>query len=185
MGFRPASVTIPGVGPLVRTITFSEIGVEVSYVLSGTPGTPFLHAVHALLDVGPVARLAIPAVSSVVVLDPEPHRQPWPSGLNRLGPDDGTATCALIEGCRKAMVVDGNDALQFEWSAPGHDELCSLLLWRNLGGWPAGSPYRSIGIEPMVGRAADLSVANLADCARIGPDGRHGWHVRLSAFERG
>ena len=91
MGFRPASVTIPGVGPLVRTITFSEIGVEVSYVLS----------------------------------------------------------------------------------------------WRNLGGWPAGSPYRSIGIEPMVGRAADLSVADLADCARIGPDGRHGWHVRLSAFERG
>ena len=180
----PASVIIPGVGSLVRTITSSENAVEVHYVLAGRPGTPFLHAVHALLDVGPAARLMIPAVSSVLVLDPEPHRQPWPSGLDRLGPDDGTATCALIEGCRRATVVEGDDALTFEWSAPGNDGLCSLLLWRNLGGWPAGSPYRSIGIEPMVGRAADLSAADLADCARIGPDGRHVWHLRLSAFQR-
>ena len=180
----PASVTIPEVGRLVRTITSGESAVEVRYVLSGIPGTPFLHAVHALLDVGPAARLVIAAVSSVLVLDPEPHRQPWPSGLDRLGPDDGTATCALVEGCRKATVVDGDDALMFAWSAPGYDELCSLMLWRNLGGWPAGSPYRSIGIEPMVGRAADLSVADLADCARIGPDGRHIWHLRLSALER-
>lgn len=181
---NPASVNVPEVGRLVRTITSSEDAVELRYVLSGKPGTPFLHAAHALLDVGPAARLVIPAVRSVVVLDPEPRRQPWSSGLDRLGPDDGTATCALIEHCRKATVVDGGDALSLAWSAPGHDEQCSLLLWRNLGGWPAGSPYRSIGIEPMVGRAADLSVADLADCAQIGPDGRHVWRLRLSARER-
>ena len=71
------------------------------------------------------------------------------------------------------MVVDGDDALSFAWTAPGHDKLCSLLLWRNLRGWPPESPYRSIGIEPMVGRAADLGSADPADVARIGPDGRH------------
>jgi len=180
----PASVELPGVGRLTRTISTTDDSVEVRYVLSGAPGTPFLHAVHALLDVGPEAHVVVPGATSMVVLDPQPQRLAWPSGLDQLGPDDGTATCALLPGCREVMVVDGDDALSFAWTAPGHDDLCSLLLWRNLRGWPAESPYRSIGIEPMVGRAADLSSAEPGEVARIGSGGQCRWHVRISAFER-
>ncbi len=183
-GGTPASVELDGVGRLTRTIRTTEEALEVSYALTGLPGTPFLHAVHALLDVGPAARLLLPAVRSMVVLDPLPHSLPWPSGLDRLGPDDGTATCALLQGCREVMVVDSDQALSFAWAAPPTDELCSLLLWRNLKGWPAESPYRSIGIEPMVGRAADLSSADPGDVARIGPDGQWAWHLRIRALER-
>lgn len=181
---HPASVDLPGVGRLTRVITCSDGAVEVDYALSGRPGTPFLHAVHALLDVGPAARLVVPGATSVLVLDPEPHRLTWPSGLDLLGPDDGTAICGLLEDCHEATVVDGDDAVTFSWAAPGHDDLCSLLLWRNLGGWPVGAPYRSIGVEPMVGRAAELSTAGPRDCARIGADGHHAWQVRLTARER-
>jgi len=119
----------------------------------------------------------------MVVLDPEPQALPWPSGLDRLGPDDGTATCALLSGCREALVVDGDDALSFNWTAPGHDELCSLMVWRNLRGWPADAPYRSIAIEPMVGRAAELAGAAPADVARIAADGSHVWNLQVAALE--
>ena len=180
----PAAVELPGVGRLTRTINTSEEAVEVGYVLAGAPGTPFLHAVHALLDVGPDARVLVSDVSSMVVLDPQPHVLPWPSGLDRLGPDDGTAVCALLPGCREVVVVNGDHALSLTWTAPGHEEWCSLLLWRNLRGWPADAPYRSIGIEPMIGRAADLSSADPDDAARIGPDGQCNWQLRVSALER-
>jgi hypothetical protein len=180
----PASVDLPGVGRLTRAIGTTGRGVEVGYELEGAPGTPFLHAVHALLDVGPNAHITVPEATSMTVLDPEPHLLPWPSGLDRLGPDDGTATCALLTGCREVLVVDGDDALSLTWSAPGRDELCSLLLWRNLRGWPVEAPYRSIGVEPMVGRAADLGSAGAGDVARIGPDGRHVWNLTLVALER-
>lgn len=183
-GKDPASVELPGVGRLTRTVSAGDEGIELGYALVGAPGTPFLHAVHALLEVGPTAHLEVPEATTMLVLDPEPLVLPWPSGLDRLGPDDGTATCALLAGCREVLVVDGDQALRFAWTAPGHDELCSLLVWRNLRGWPAEAPYRSIGIEPMVGRAADLGDADSADVARIGRDGTHVWNLRVAALEK-
>src|SRR5512141_877759 len=68
-----------------------------------TGGTPFLRAVHALLEVGPTARIEVPGVETMLVLDPEPRVLRWPSGLDLLGPDDGTATCALLAGCREVL----------------------------------------------------------------------------------
>lgn len=180
----PASVDLPDVGRLTRTIRATADGVDLRYTLVGVPGTRFLHAVHALLDVGPTAHIEVPEVTSTVVLDPERRVVAWPSGLDRLGPDDGTATCALLSGCREVLVVDGDDALGFAWTAPGQDDLCSLMVWRNLRGWPTSAPYRSIGVEPMVGRAADLAGADPADAARIGPNGSHVWTLRVVALER-
>ncbi|HET7723122.1 MAG TPA: hypothetical protein VFK68_00675 [Propionibacteriaceae bacterium] len=176
-------VELPGLGRLHRTVTTGD-QVDVAYVLTGVPGTPFVHAVHALLELGPEARLEAEQPSSVVVLDPYPHERPWPSGLDRLGPDDGTATCAVLQGCRHATVVDGDDALELSWSALGHDDLCSLVLWRNLRGWPADAPYRSVGIEPLMGRAADLGTADPGDVMRIGQDGSVRWHLTVRARER-
>ena len=61
-------------------------------------------------------------------------------------------------------------------------EHSSLLLWRNLRGWPEAGPYRSIGIEPMLGRAADWQTADDDELARIGSAGRVGWTLRLEAL---
>ena len=84
----------------------------------------------------------------------------------RLGPGRAASTrldrttelpYAHYRGCREATVVDGDHALTFTWNSTSGPDLCSLLLWRNLRGWPAPTPYRSIGIEPLVGRVADLA----------------------------
>lgn len=179
---RDAAVDVPGVGRLVRTIGTGP-ALDIGYRIDGTPGTRFLHALHALLAVTDRAVLELPDAGRMIVLDdPHPDRR-WPAGLDRLGPDDGTAVCAIVPGVRRAVIIDGDDRtqdrLELEWECPEAPELCSLMLWRNLRGWPAQSPYRSIGIEPMVGRAAELATASPDDCPVIGPSGTFGWSVQV------
>ncbi len=180
-----ACVQVAGIGTLTRRARPAGDALRLDYTIEGAPGTGFLHAVHALLEVGPRARLEVPGAPVAVVLDPTPVQQTWPAGgLDRLGPDDGTAVCALLPGCRAATVVDGDDALRLEWDAPAQPGSCSLLLWRNLGGWPSGRPYRSIGVEPMVGRAADLATAAPDEVARVDGSGSFGWTLRITALRR-
>lgn len=154
--------------------------LEVHYEVTGPPGTRFLHAVHALLELRPDARIEVPEARLMTVLDPSEVVRPWPSGMDRLGPDDGTAVCVLIPGVHAATVVDGDRAVRLAWNAPDRSDLCSLLLWRNLRGWPETGPYRSIGVEPLIGRAADLSTAAPADCAMVPESGRFDWTLTLT-----
>ncbi len=178
-----ARVELPELGRLERRISRGT-DLRVDYRFTAPPGTPFLHAVHALLDLTPDAVLTVPDARTMIILDGEDRPGSWPGGLDRLGPDDGSAICALLPGCRDATVIDGDHSLRFGWDAPGRSDLCSLMLWRNLGGWPAARPYRSIGIEPMIGRAADLSAAYPNDCVRVGASGQVDWTLSVTASLR-
>lgn len=177
----PARVEVPGQGVLSRAVQPAADSLRIDYVVIGRPGTPFLHAVHMLLDLSERARLQVDGVQRALVLDPETHWVRWPGGLDRLGPDDGTAVCALLPGCRSVTVLDGDHALDLAWTAGGQDEWCSLLLWRNLRGYPPDAPYRSVGIEPMVGRAADL---RSGDCPHLDDAGRFAWRLTLRSRRR-
>ena len=174
-------VAVPGLGALRRAIKGSDT-VEVEYEVSGRPGLGFLHALHLLLDVGPDARLVVPGTPVARDLDDDGPARPWPDGLDRLGPDDGSAVCVLLADTASVTVVDGRHALRLSWSSqhqPGH---CALLLWRNLRGWPEQQPYRSIGVEPLLGRAADHRMAAANELARVGPAGVTRWNVAIEAF---
>ncbi len=174
-------------GVLRRTIRETDGVVTVDYLVTGPPGATFLHAVHALLELSPQARLVIHGDVDAVVLDePVPgdtKPMSWPSGLDRLGPDDGSATCAILRGCSVADVVDGEDRLSMNWSADDPSR-CSLMLWRNLSGWPVGAPYSSIGIEPMVGRVADWDHGRVHDLAQLGAGGTFVWSLSMTAARR-
>lgn len=173
-----AAVDVPGVATLRRNLA-TGAQLRIDYRIEGAPETRFLHALHALLALREDAVLELPEARTMIVLDqPQPQRR-WPSGLDRLGPDDGTAICAVLPRVRQVVITDGADRLQLDWDCPEAPELCSLMLWRNLCGWPEGAPYRSIGIEPMVGRAADLGGADPDSCAVIGPSGRFHWSVTV------
>jgi hypothetical protein len=174
-----AAVDVPSVGRLSRRIS-GDSPVVIRYEVTGPPATSFLHAVHALLDVGPQARLILPHAKTFTVLDDDAPPRAWPSGVDTLGPDDGTAVCALVRECREATVVDGEHALTFSWDSTSDPSLCSLLLWRNLCGWPAPAPYRSIGVEPMIGRVADLAHGEPPDRANTDAEGRFRWSLTIS-----
>lgn len=160
---------------------------RVDYAISGAAGASFVHAVHALLDLSLDARLVPAGAFEMVVLDePLPGdvtARPWSSGLDSLGPEDGSATCAILLGCSGAEVVDGDDRLSLRWSSDD-PRLCSLIVWRNLAGWPVGAPYRSIGIEPLIGRAADLAAAGPAERAYLPPGGVFRWSLTVTASRR-
>ncbi len=155
----------------------SDGTLTADYTITGRPHAPFVHAVDALLDVSPAARLEAPGVHTAYLVD-QHSMVVWPAGLDCLGPDDGTAVAGVLPGCAAVTVVDGPDGLAFTW----HAEPSSLLLWRNLRGWPDGGPYRSIGIEPMVGSAADLHDPGPGAPARLGPDGVLRWRLTVRAW---
>ncbi len=182
-----AAGTGPVRGRLRRTLTVGDGPLRADYLITGPAGASFVHAVHALLEVSSEAQVEPVGPVDAVVLDEHvpgrSHPITWPSGLDRLGPDDGTAVCVLLRGCRGVRVVDEDHRLDLTWSSDA-PERCSLLLWRNLRGWPPGDPYRSIGVEPMVGRSAELGSARAEDRVILPADGRFGWSLTVRAARR-
>nr|WP_211247810.1 hypothetical protein [Cryptosporangium arvum] len=155
---------------------FRTVGdaLVVEYRLSAAPGYRFVWAAHALLDVSPSARLVAPHGTPTRVYDAELRTEAWPAGLDRLGPDDGTALGAIL-ACSSVRVVDGS-SLSFRLEADGQP--VSVALWRNLRGWPEEDPYRSIGVEPMLGRVFDRAEG---DTAVVGESGECAWRLTVSA----
>ncbi|MFG1914460.1 hypothetical protein [Micromonospora sp. NPDC048898] len=182
---------------LSRRITDSGGVVVADYRLAAEPGHRFVWAAHALLDLSPSARLDAPA-GTPTRLHPEaaaflppgtwPTGEPWSTGawpapagltLDTFGPDDGTALGAVLLDCPRVQVRDGADRLTMALECAGQPR--STALWRNLGGWPDGRPYRSVGVEPMLGAAFDLADAGPADAATVPPAGEVTWRLTISA----
>jgi hypothetical protein len=185
-----------GTFTLSRRITCSDDVVTARYRLTARPGYRFVWAAHALLDVSAGATLRLPGESAVrlypeaaALLDwPWPGEAPfvtarWPGPgrvqLDRLGPDDGTAVGAIVTGCASVTVCDGDDRLRLSLNASGGLP-ASVALWRNLGGFPDGDPYRSIGVEPMLGSVFDLEQAwQPDDAVTVPPAGYVEWELEI------
>ncbi|MEV7980319.1 hypothetical protein [Streptomyces sp. NPDC086519] len=180
---------------LTRTLRGTADGVEAAYVLTADPGFRFLWAAHALLDLSEEAvlraRQGAPTrlfPEAAPLLDrPWPDGAPWVAGtwpaplglrLDRFGPDDGTAVGAVVDGGR-CCVHDGADRLALAVEAEGQP--LAVALWRNLGGFPAGRPCRSTGVEPMLGRVFDLADAGPDDAARVPASGEVRWLLTVTA----
>ncbi|WP_053757997.1 hypothetical protein [Streptomyces sp. AS58] len=180
---------------LIRVIRRTADGVEADYVLTADPGFRFVWAAHALLDLSERAtvRTRHPATTRLYPEAAPLLDRPWPPGaawvegdwpapcglpLDRLGPDDGTAVGAVVDASR-CCVHDDSDRLSLALHTDGQPT--SIALWRNLGGFPAGNPYRSTGVEPMLGRVFDLAEAGPGDAARVPASGEVRWRLALTA----
>ena len=165
---------------LRRRLTVDS-GVTASYRIEAPPGYRFLWAAHTTVDVSPAAHLVLPhGAPTRVYPDDGPSYvdDAWPAGnLDRLGPDDGTAVGAVVVGASAVGVVDGARLdLRLEADAP-----TAVAIWRNLGGWPAGQPYRSVGVEPMLGAVFDLATAGPDDAATVPVSGHLEWRLDVRA----
>lgn len=106
---------------------------------------------------------------------------PTPGGIEMetYGPTDGSAIGAVLVDLSTISVRDGDDELTMTLSCPGQP--VSVALWRNLGGFPEGTPYRSLGVEPMLGRVFDLAEAGPGDAAIVPESGELTWRLVVSA----
>ncbi len=180
---------------LVRRLRGEHGTLVADYRLAADPGYRFVWAGHALLELSTGARLTAPA-GTPTRLFPEAAGlldRPWPDGahwvtgdwptpagprLDALGPDDGTAVGAVLL-TPAISVLDGTDELSMALEADGQP--CSVALWRNLAGFPDGAPYRSVGVEPMLGRVFDLATAGDGDAAVVPAGGEVRWRLVISA----
>lgn len=170
---------------LTRRICTEAGTLVADYRLTAAPGYRFLWAAHALLDVSPRATVTIrEGAPTRLYPDGGSHFRPgsWPGAddldLDRLGPDDGTAVGAVV-AAPEVSVHDGRDTLRLAVEAGGQP--VSIALWRNLGGFPAEAPYRSIGVEPMLGRVFDRAAAGEHDAARVPGSGEVRWRLTVTA----
>lgn len=171
---------------LRRRIAYGAGGVSARYRLTADPGYRFLWAAHALLDVSPTAGIDLPDGTPVRIF---PEGAPvvtgtWPEPcglpLHRLGPDDGTAIGAIAVGVSGVAVTDGPERLRMDLRTP-RGVPTGIALWRNLNGWPQPHPYRSIGVEPMLGSAFDLAAAGPDDAAVVPGSGYLDWELQITA----
>ena len=169
--------------------------IWVDYRLIAPAGYHFTWTAHALLDCNVGTSLAAPA-GTTCRLYPEAASHlsiPWPAGpwveaswpspggieLETYGPTDGSAVGAVLVDLSTISVRDGDDELTFALSCPGQPT--SVAVWRNLGGFPDGTPYRSLGVEPMLGRVFDLAEAGPGDAATVPESGQLTWRLVVSA----
>lgn len=194
---------------LTRTVRATPDGVVADYTLAAEPGFRFLWAAHALLDLSEHATVHMTAGATTrlfpeaapLLAEPWPAGAPWLEGawpaprglaLERLGPDDGTAVGAVVD-THVCCVHDGRDRLSLsvrvaadtvaarpEGHRCGAGQPVSVALWRNLGGFPEANPYRSTGVEPMLGRVFDLADAGPGDAAEVPATGEAHWRLTLT-----
>ncbi|HWG27534.1 hypothetical protein [Actinospica sp.] len=153
---------------LTRRIGVVSGSVVADYRLVAEPGYRFLWAGHALLDLSQRAVLQVHHATETRVFP--------------LGPDDGTAVGDVIDGTT-AVVDDGPDH-RLRLSVQVNRQPTAIALWRNLGGWPDADPYRSIGVEPMLGRVFDLAHADDGDCAVVPDSGEVRWRLTITAYQQ-
>jgi hypothetical protein len=169
---------------LSRTVRARAKAAVVGYRLRAEPGYRFIWAAHALLDLSQQARIVIrEGAPTRLYPDGGAHWTPgeWPVAqglrLDRFGPDDGSAVGAVVDSS-EVEVRDGTDVLHLSVQAEGQP--VSIALWRNLRGFPDAAPYRSIGIEPMLGRVFDLSAAGEGEAACVPASGEVRWQLTVA-----
>ncbi|MEU3618772.1 hypothetical protein ABZ725_41585 [Streptomyces sp. NPDC006872] len=173
---------------LTRRIAERADAVVADYGLAAEPGYRFVWAAHALLALSPAARIGVVGPAATRLYPDEGDR--WVAGawpgvdgvrLDRFGPDDGSAVGAVVLTSR-VSVHDGADTLHLSVEAAGQP--VAVALWRNLGGFPRGAPYRSIGVEPMLGRVFDRAAAGDGDTAVVPSTGEVAWRLTVTATRR-
>lgn len=159
--------------------------VRAEYRLTAAPGYRFVWAAHALLDLGVGARIELPHGLPVRVYPDATSTHvasTWPLGrsFGLLGPDDGTAIGAVVIGASEVEILDGDARLRMRVEADV-DVPRSIALWRNLGGFPPEAPYRSVGVEPMLGSVFDLAEAGERDAVTVPATGTVQWQLVVTA----
>jgi hypothetical protein len=185
---------LPDGGTLSRVFSTASDTVTVDYQLRAVPGYRFVWAAHALLDCLPGATISVDPETQcrlypeagVLLPDGWPAKAPWvtetwptPLGLGDYGVTDGTAVGAVLINCPTVTVRDRGAELTMTLGCSGQP--VSIALWRNQGGFPAEAPYRSLGVEPMLGRVFDLAEAGPDDAAVVPDSGELTWRLTLSA----
>lgn len=172
---------------LHRHIAHSPDGLTVEYAASADTFRPAIHATHLLLDLSPDTTLHPASPTNPTFIDQRPRAEIEELGgeqafVRALGSGAVGAVCYVLPGCRTVRVVDGADVLELSLNGPSELPL-GFIVWRNLGAWPEGDPYRSIGIEPSLGYDVSFPSEHDGGSVTVGPEPAR-WTLNIRALER-
>jgi hypothetical protein len=173
-----------------RSIRCTELAVSAVYTVRATPGYRFVWAAHASLELSVGSRILAEPGPARIWLDRSREIEtawPEPGGVlySDLGPDDGTAAFCLLRDRCTVQVADGDERLRF--SLECDDQPVSIGLWRNLGGWSwdGVEGYRSVAVEPLLGRVFDIRGAAPGETAVVPSSGVVTWTLTIDNGDPG
>lgn len=175
---------------LSRRISIVASAIVSDYQLEAEEGLRFIWAGHSSLDLSEAAQIIAPEGHRTRVW-PE-HWRTWPNTEQIEGPwpapigvpldelrSDGTATFCMLLDLTSITARDGDAEIRFQLDAPGQP--VAIALWRNLGAWPADTPYRSIAIEPAIGWHFDRDHVEPPEVGLVPACGEVTWRLTISA----
>jgi hypothetical protein len=165
-----------------RSIRIDRNELTARYRLVAPTGQRFIWAAHAMLDLSTTARVELPPGRAMSVdLPDRSETAHWPRfgdvDLSVFGPSNGTVMGIRIPDLSEATVIDRDDRLAFRLEVDRQPT--GIMLWRNLGGWPETAPYRSTGIEPMIGHRATLANAGPGQSGVVPASGEVCWALTI------
>ena len=175
---------------LARRVEAVGDALVADYQLEAAPGFRFVWAGHTSLALSEAAWIVAPDGHPTRLWlehwrtwpDLEQVDGPWPaphgSALDTLG-RDGTGNFFMLLDLSTVTVRDGDADIRFRLDAPGQP--IAIAVWRNLGAWPPGAPYRSVAIEPAIGWHFDRDRAGQDEIGVVPESGMVTWRLTVSA----
>jgi hypothetical protein len=175
-----------------RTLELDGPMLRATYRLQNSTAEPlpYLWAAHCMLRVTPEDRIVLPGVQRVIANHlardgntlvapmlswPGPNLT-WPEPLDRVRPVSAHLAAKLyladVPGTH-AYVGNESGWLRIGWS----EEIDSLGIWLNYGGWPSVGEVHHIGLEPTNAPVDDLGAAIARGTPAVPPHGQREWSV--------
>ncbi len=194
------SWTVIEAGPQVLATRFAGYGIRFDrrLVVSGAQATasyavtssraeavPYMWSQHCVLRLTEADRISLRGQGRMTA---DGIGFDWPDyfgrDLTRVGPEDEGLVLkayAPVSAAATARVTGPHGGLQFDWHG---EELGSLGLWLDFGGWPPEAHLHQVAIEPTTAAADDLSGALALGQERwLQPGETHKWSVRLTLLD--
>lgn len=177
---------------LRRTLELDGPTLQATYRLENLTSEPlpYLWAAHGMLSVSRDDRIVLPGISHVIANHVSRHGRSlvapalnWP-GPNALWPEPlDRVQLVSTQLAAKLYLADvpgahayvGNESgwLRIGWS----EEIDSLGIWLNYGGWPSPGEVHHIGLEPTNAPVDDLGAAISRGTPAVQPQGQREWSV--------
>jgi galactose mutarotase-like enzyme len=180
---------------LTRALEVNGTTLRVAYRLSNRSAEdlPYLWAAHGMLRVAPDDRIVLPGIDMVIAtylardgdIDaarmlrwPGPNTE-WLEPFDRVHPASSRRAAKLyVTDVPGAEAYVGNVAgwLRISWS----EEIDSLGIWLNYGGWPVPGDAHHIGLEPTNAPVDHLGQAIARGTAALPPGVVHEWAIEYT-----
>lgn len=167
-----------------REIVAEGATLSLGYAVTNTGAAPFsyLYSQHMLLATRPGDTIALEGIKTLTDIDTgKDEMWPVPALADVQGIESGIASklYGAVAGDISARIGDAAGTINIAWH---RDDMPSVGLWIDYGGWPVGGPpVHQVAIEPTTAQAHGLTPGQRS----LAPGETHRWSISIRLDSHG